>query len=678
MNFTWQDVIGTSAGVALFPLVLLFPGYVCGWVFDLFEFKQRLLPARLAISVLLSVAISPIFFYLISSLLSLYAVLIVMVLTAISFSALWMYERPSQAGIMQWRSFFWIMLGWALFAIFSLVDLQRGSQELYFSVASLDHTTRISIIDAMTRSGVPPVNPSYYPGHPVKLTFLYFFWYILGSVIDLAGGSMVDARSALFASVVWSGIALMALIVFYLRQRNGGGSLTRLAMLGFISLSISGLDVIPAIALMRFGNGALGDLEHWNEQITAWAGSLLWVPHHVAGLVAGCVGMMLVHSARGMKRGRQYTDLIFAGIAFASALGLSVWVTLVFVLFWGAWLLFLYFQKEQRGLILPMLMTGAVAVLLAGSFLSGLVSSENNISGAFPVSFYVRSFRLADVFLEDSSFLWRSFIRLALLPFNYFMELGFFFLAALIWLRHNKGNLRDNPYYFAEVLLLGASFTLGTFMRSSLIENNDLGWRVWLPGQFVLLIWGVDAMDGILKSRWVVSPRTKYNLVLLAMLGLSTSLLDATLLRFAYSLSFGAEAGRQIYSARQAYALINATLPEDVVVQYNPSSTLNRPSGLYGMRQSAISDRTAYGIPADLYSEKAAAVSEIFKMENVQNWDLLDALCGSHYINVIVIVDSDPLWNSLGRLEELRPALYKDEYTSVFTCGFETSPPLTH
>jgi hypothetical protein len=535
----------------------------------------------------------------------------------------------------------------------------------------------------MTRTGVPPINPSYYPGHPVKLTFLYFFWYILGSILDIAGGKLVDARTALFASIIWCGIALMALIAFYLRLRDGrdAGKIWRRALIGIASLTITGLDIIPAIALMRYGHGALGDLEQWNEQITAWIGSLLWVPHHVASLIAGIVGVMLVHSVRGKPSGKQFVALIFAGAAFASALGLSVWVTLVLVIFWGIWMLCLYFQKEQRTLLLPMFTAGVVALLLAEPFLLGLLSgSGSGGSGAFPIAFDVRAFRLADPFLVNSSFLWKSFIRLLLLPLNYFLELGFFFLVAFVWLKTNKGELRKNPFYFAETLLLGVAFLLGTFARSTLIDNNDLGWRAWLPGQFVLLIWGVDVLEGFIKSprsRFVLSQRTKYNLVLLAVLGVSTTILDVTLLRFAYYFSFGTEAGRQIYSARQAYTVINQMLPKNVIVQYNPSGAINRPSGLYGMRQSAISDRTVYGVPFNEYHVKVAAVSEIFNVKNVQSWSLLDTLCDKYFINVIMIVDSDPLWNSLSLLEKQRAALYKDDYNAVFFCGSESASPLT-
>ena len=94
------------------------------------------------------------------------------------------------------------------FCIYCLVDIQLGNR-LYYTVVSLDYTTRAALIDAITRTGAPPINPSYYPGHPEPLTFLYYFWYILGSLIDQPGGKWVDSRAALFASVCWCGLGLM-------------------------------------------------------------------------------------------------------------------------------------------------------------------------------------------------------------------------------------------------------------------------------------------------------------------------------------------------------------------------------------------------------------------------------------------------------------------------------------
>ncbi len=673
-NFTLQDVFGVFLAFSLFPFVIIFPGYVFGWFFNLFEFRSRFLFTRFTISLLLSVAISPILYYLTISWFSPTIALIVTLLVALVFAVLMLYEKLPSFQDGPWRALLLVIFGWMVLSTFSLVDLQLGDHELYFSVMSYDHTTRVSIIDAMTRTGVPPINPSYYPGHYVKLTFLYFFWYILGSIVDCMGGSLVNARTALFASILWCGLALMATISFYLRLRNGHDQtpIWRRAFIGIASLAITGLDILPSVVFLRTGDRMIGDLEHWNEQITAWAGSLLWVPHHVAGLIAGFVGVMLVHSACDKSRAGQFATLAFSGVAFASALGLSVWVTFVFVLFWAAWMSSLYFQKENRTLLPSMTFAGVVAILLAGPFLFGLWSGGGGgETGAFPVALTVRSFRMADVFFEEPS-LWMYLIRLILLPINYFFELGFFAFAAIIWLKMNKTHLRKNPYYFAEILLLGASFCIGTFIRSTVIDNNDLGWRAWLPGQFVLLIWGVDVLERIFVSpqkKPTISPATKYNLVVLIALGFSTTVLDIFLLRFADQIALGSESGYRIFSARQAYTFIDQTQPKEVIIQYNPHEAINRPSGLYGMRQSVISDRTAYGVPLDQYEDEVDAVGKIFEMENVQHWASIDALCKVHGINLIVIVETDPLWESLDALKRERAPLYLDNYYAVFACG---------
>ena len=677
-NFMLQDVFGVSAAFFIFPLVIVIPGYVCGWAFDLFGFRVRLLPSRFAISLLLSIAVGPILFYLAATWASLTVALVFSLLLAVIFFVLLVIEKPVVPKDWFHPAVFVVVFVWLTVAMFSLVDLQLGQNELYFSVASYDHTTRVSVVDAITRTGVPPINPSYYPGHYVKLTFLYFFWYILGGLVDLIGGPLVDARMALYASILWCGIALMTAIAFYLRMRNNEQpqQIWKKAFIGMSLLFVTGLDILPSIMVIRYGNGVVGDIEHWNEQITAWVGSLLWVPHHVASLISCLVGIMLVHYVRNRSRKEKYASLAFAGVAFASAAGLSIWVILVFVAFWGIWALALLIQKKHSHLFFPMIFAGVVALLLAGPFLLGIVSSggEGNAggAGAFPVTLTIRSFRILDALVGDSSLFLKLLVRFIFLPLNYLFELGFFFLVGFIWLRSSNGKLLENPYYFAEVLLLAVSFFIGTFTRSTLIENNDLGWRAWLPGQFVLLIWGVDVLSGFSKSsnsRFVLSPATKYNLVLLVAFGVASTLLDVTMLRFGYYFALGPDGGRAIFSARRAYMTINEKLPDSAIVQYNPSGVANRPVGLYGMRQSVISDRTVYGVPLTEYYSKVVEVSEIFNLRNVQSWDVVDALCKKNFIEVIVVVDSDPLWESLDLLGRQRNFIYKDDHYAVLSCG---------
>src|SRR5579859_5694269 len=63
-NFMIADLLGTSAAFFLFALVLFVPGYVLGWLANVFGFRRRSRLARCAISVPLSVAVAPILTYL--------------------------------------------------------------------------------------------------------------------------------------------------------------------------------------------------------------------------------------------------------------------------------------------------------------------------------------------------------------------------------------------------------------------------------------------------------------------------------------------------------------------------------------------------------------------------------------------------------------------------------------
>ncbi|MFN8398713.1 MAG: hypothetical protein U0X74_01765 [Anaerolineales bacterium] len=682
LNFMLQDIISTVIGFLFFPLLLIMPGYVVGWLLNVFNFRERLLHSRFAFSLVLSVSVAPILFYLTSALFSFIAVFVLVGLFVAGFLVLLFVDMPRLPSF-QNRFVKWLlicMFFWFVFALFSLVDIQWG-KELYYSVVGYDQVTRISIVDAMTRTGVPPVNPSYYPGYPVLLNFLYFFWYILGSIVDQLGGRLVDARGAFFASGIWSGFALLATIAVFIRLRNKNHKDNwKTALIGIGLLSVSGLDFLPASIAMRYVEGAIGDIEHWNEQITAWVGAILWVPHHIAALVAGLMAVMLAISAHGQTRKRQYVLMTLAGVSFASAIGLSVWVTFVFVLFWCVWICICFLQQKDNGIVLPLIAAGVIALLLSSKFLAGVLFSNSNDSGIsdFPIIFDIRSFSFVDALTPPG--ILRTILRLLFLPINYFLEFGFYFLAAFIWLRMKINDIDELHQTKMEVVLFVLSFLVGTFLRSTLIINNDLGWRSWLPGQFILLVWGVDVIQlWPLKSpeKFALSLRMKITLSLLALLGIVTTLMDVGLLRFGYYLVFGHEMGERTYSARKAYTTISHTLPESIVFQYNPASIINRPAGLYGMRQSAISDRTAFGISLDTFLERTQEVGEIFDIKDQSDWKILDKLCVENFIDILVIEDQDPLWSSIRVLKLHRTPIYQDDYFAVFACGAKTStfPP---
>ena len=695
INFTLQDFSGSILAFLLFSLIFVAPGYVIGWSFDLFDFKKRLFATRFIVAIIISIAVSPILTFLAWNLLSVKVTFLLIAAFAIAFITILAKTRwpltSKETKRLQFLALF-TAIGWTIFIILSLIDIQWGNK-LYYNVISFDLTSRTAIINAMTRSGVPPVNPSYFPGHSVRLTYLYYFWYIPCSLIAQIGSPIVDGRTAMIASVAWCGLGVMASIALYLRLRNpeNGTKAWKSALTGNSLLLISGLDFIPALLwiissrLTKGSSFLQGDIEHWNEQITAWVGAISWVPHHVAATIACLAGMMLLLSVRNKSFSRRIQAMFVAGLAFASAFGLSVYVTLVFVIFWGIWMIVLFIQREYQLSVL-MAFAGIVAVIAVSPFIAGLIEGGSGSASNIPVAFDVRSFYPIIPFLPKLHPILLSLIFLAILPLNYLMELGFFFLVGLLWIQqHNKGSWKKHPFYVAEVILLSTVILVGSFFRSTTIGNNDLGWRAWLFGQFVLLIWGVDILSKFFlnnqqnNSQSTEIDKTKRYLTIFLVLGLITTITDVVLLRtwpilvdaniagFPNSLSPDTKLGERTFAARQAYDYINSNLPEQIHVQHNPSELLNRPVGLYLNRPMTIAGQTAYGVPLKELETRIADTAKIFETDS--SWNEIDLSCKQFFIDALVVTNQDPLWEYLPQLEQQRSPLYQNKYYAVFTCG---------
>ena len=590
--------------------------------------------------------------------------------------------------------------GWTILSILSLIDIQWGNR-LYYNVVSYDFTTRVAIINAMTRSGVPPINPSYYPGHPIRLTYLYYFWYIPSSLVDQMGGAWVNGRNAMVASVAWCGLGLMATLALYLRLRNHhkGPMAWKAGLLGSGLLMVSGLDFIPALFLMlrsrlSIGSSVLqGDIEHWNEQITAWVGALSWVPHHVAAMIACLTGVMLVHSARGKSTLRQSTLMTIAGLAFASAVGLSIYVTAVFVVFWCFWMFILFLQRE-RGLSTAMAFSGLIALIAVSPFLLGLIGGgSSSSSSGLPIAFEVRRFGPILPYIQNYPSIVTNIINLLFLPINYLLELGFFLVAGLLWMQQNgRMKWQTNSFQTSEMILISVTFFIGSFIRSTVIGSNDLGWRVWLFGQFILLIWSVDVILRIFpgltpkmgQSTTITNQKNWKLLRILLILGLVTTIVDITLLRiwpmlvdfgtagFPNGFSTDKNLGQRTFAAREAYEFINNRLPANIHIQQNPTDFINRPIGLYADRPIAISGHTAYGVSLKEMLSRVDEVAKIF--EDRMDWNEIDQMCKDNFIDIIAVSNEDPLWQHLPALIMERAPLYQNTYYAVFSCGNLTKP----
>lgn len=289
----------TSIGLALliFPLIIWVPGMVLAYSTNLLEFRARPVPTQIAVGLLISISCLPIVSYLIAR--------------AGGFRSAWVFY-----GIV-----------WSVAAILLLrhgKQLSRAVRDLFANrrgtvvliaicmiagglfemdwvssngvrpnLCNMDATAHVATTDALTRTGVPPVNPFVYPGYPVHLMY-YYAWYIMCSLVDQLGGTAVTARSAVQAGKIYIGLGVVALIVAFL-EIAGARLLPAVKRIrtgvAVALLTITGLDLIPWVFLRIVhrltgkGPGLLLSIEWWNEQVTAWLGAILMSPHHPAGLI---------------------------------------------------------------------------------------------------------------------------------------------------------------------------------------------------------------------------------------------------------------------------------------------------------------------------------------------------------------------------------------------------------
>ena len=142
-----------------------------------------------------------------------------------------------------------------------------------------------------------------------------------------------------------------------------------------------------------------------------------------------------------------------------------------------------------------------------------------------------------------------------------------------------------------DLLLLGTSGVICSFFRSAIIGNNDIGWRGFMPVQFILLIWGANVLVAVWKKVFgdrdpgytiQTSALTRTALVGLLLVGLASALFDLSYLRLFSVLddqnSWTAKTteipahtiGSRNYALREAYRYINQHYPITAIVQNNP------------------------------------------------------------------------------------------------------------
>ncbi|HUI41523.1 MAG TPA: hypothetical protein VL523_06110 [Terriglobia bacterium] len=698
MSYTASDLRAVGAGFVLFGLFAFAPGYTFGWLSNALQFRERRLITRLTASVPLSVGLAPVLTYYLWR----WWLPLVWIACAVWGAAcVTLLIRDFRANRLQLsragRSVLAIAAGWLALATLTLVDLQIGNR-LYFNFVSYDYSTRAAFIAALSRGGMPPHNPYFFAGQPAPLRY-HYFWLIPCSLVDQLGGTLVSARQSLMAGTLWSGLGLLAIVALYLRffQSKGGNRIERRTLIAVALLGITGLDILPVLLIDYSSRIVLPCIEYWNNQIDAWITTALWEPHHLAALVAGLTGFLLTwDAARQPKPRLAIAGVIGGGLALASSVGVSIYVGGTLAAGCAAWLLIVVLKRSWRQAVV-FCASGIIAAALALPFLAQVAQGTGPSEASAATSLLklaVRSFTLVDNVVHPSSAAGTAALNLAFLPLNYFLEFGFFFVVACLAVRRFRRRGFEGPADGCAAALAATSLLLCTFLSSTVISSNDLGWRSALLLQFILLLWAAEMWDdGVLglaaprAGRSAASARAAPRLVAVALvLGALGSCYEVCMERafpiladsFAvqrYSiLALDRQLGRRTFELRRAYELLARTLPANATVQHNPEEGIgNIPAGLYSDRQM-VADigncGTVFGGSEKFCDEVILPrLKRLFDGRQPVTAAEVASTCRDFSISALVFKDTDPVWaNKSSWIWKAQPLLSND-FVRVIRCG---------
>lgn len=687
-------------------------GYMAAWFTNLHGFRQRTLAERIFWSLPLSVAVSTIASVLIAKFLSLAAVavffLISFVLWLFTIGREWLHLRRSgRKWVIGWRPFggtaLILAIIWIAVAILSLVDLQ-SDHKLFLSSAMLDQSYRVNWTESILRTGVPPANPLYWYKRPATMHNYYFWYVVCATVVQTVH---LPVRAMLSAGSVWAGFVLAALNGLYLKHFLSAGARLRAQFLRSIALlMVTGLDICVILwNLIIHHQAPTNDLEAWSKDpIISWFDGLLWSPLHIASLVCCMFAFLLAWMAGKDDERRPIASVVLIAATLASAFGLSIYVTFAFFLVMLVWTLWqLVIERTPRSALL-LAAGGAGAAVLLVPYLLELTHTSSGRHGGSVFGFAVRQMIPPGGLLASPVFQHvaighplaaLNFAKLVLLVPGYALELGFYLLVFLIYLVPAwRGRTQLTPAQRSLVFIAAATFPLTSLMRSWALTLNDFGFRSALLLQFPLLLLGTEVITGwslahrkrSAPADFIGLPRNtpqwlRSTAALALVIGAFGILCQALWFRFVDPIAELSMSGahdpkirnisHNLYISSIGYAQLDAAIPRDAIVQFNPSrpETFWAAADMLGIdHQIAISsDRPWCG--AELGGDPsgcapmAAAIDSLFEGASAQQ---ARTTCRQYGIQYLVVRVYDPAWkDKSGWVWTLRPVVSNDEFRAL-------------
>ena len=564
---------------------------------------------------------------------------------------------------------------WLAVVIFEWIDFDIAGK-LYQPLTIFDTVKHAATTQAIFDSGAPPRDAFFL--RPERASYYYFFYTPAAVVMRLCRG-LVDGKSAVGGLVFWTRLGAFGLVRLTMAQLGLDAAVRRRTLLIIGVMATGGLDILAVLYFAWFRSFWVSDPLQWNEQVGAWFEDILWVPHHVSALIAGMLGVMtltdLADGKRDARPWRAAVGAVLAGICFASALGLSVWVTLGFVITVAVWALILLAERRWR-LVALVAVAGAVSLAIAVPQLSDLRAGRAD-GGPAPIALAVRMFVPVHAYLADEPL--RTIGDVLCLPINYGFEFGALLIGSLVYWRQRRMGGVQGGGEFERVLTIAtiSCLLVGAFLRSTLF-NNDLGWRILLLPLLAGTVWTIAALHrlgerGVGEAAFAWTRRSARPAIYAMMgLGWATVLYTAVFMRM-YPFVTINKAARFIAAdpatareLRVAVDWVSRKLQASAVLQQNPTPKRTFAFGVYGRNPIGVADTfsSLYGAdPRDVMA-RIEALRPIF--ETFLTRADIGKRAASVGIDEIVVTATDPVWGQPDSFVWRETPVYESSRVRIF------------
>jgi hypothetical protein len=672
-------------------------GFVIGHFTGIFGFRSQPLLTKLAYAMPISISVVPCLYYLAARIGGINAIhylnLGFGLLLLIIFARRWHYIKQNRDEIcrrlvFEIRSSKFILLAaaiWLCLGCIVLIDLQID-HKLFISMPLYDHSLRVALADSISREGLPPSNPVYWPGHSVQMLY-HYYWVLLCIAVSQPLGHPYNNRITVLAGVLWTGLVFLAFLGAFARFFRGRGpSLQHLVSIMMLLLLATDLYILYALPVnlmgLHFKHAPLVPVVFWwtDNPITAPLFWMIWEPHYLSALIAGMMSSILI-----LKAGEQLSlkervkSILIAAVCMSSAAGLNVYLVLGFAPAWIAWALVNLFQRNLVGFITTAL-TSAIGLALTYPLLLEFSSAHYFNS---PIVFGVRKFEILDLIrpVVNSPAFVHNLIFFLALPLNYFLGMGFLSLGAILyWIKDRLPTKEPIASHEQFLLILAAiTFLEGSFLRNG-TYINAFGIWVIMPMQLATLLWSAEFLSSGHRLRDIF--KLSKGLSLLLVLSCSSCVYGLYLERT--SASFRIDSKRA-YSIRQIYQFLDQSLPENAVIQAYPGPSKNYfheseffgvqlyPT-LYSHRRTVIDSNTSGANSGPDPKEYDLVRSQIEKLFNEPSLSEAIAICHHYKINVILLTTTDRMWASKSAWVKTYPVIAANDHAQAFLVNPDYSP----